>query len=200
MSFGFLWPNSSKDFDDSIEKILDEGPEITLNENGEYNKIEYFPVDEDIHNPKYATGSAPTLRPVYGSISSRFGYRRALFSKYNTFHRGIDIVAPLGTNIYAAGDGVVEFSGYRGAYGYTVIINHKNGYTTLYAHCKNLLVQKNQYVKRGDIIATVGNTGSATGTHLHYEVRKNGFNMNPEHYFVALPSEARALRAAALSK
>ena len=97
-------------------------------------------------------------------------------------HRAIDIASPKGTPILAALGGTVSFSGYAKDYGYYVIIDHGNGYQTLYSHAAELYVEKGQVVTTGETIGTVGKTGRATGNHLHYEVRINGNRMDPLNY------------------
>ncbi len=121
-------------------------------------------------------GTGSFIRPTYGTLSSRYGTR------WNRQHQGIDIAASTGTAIYAADDGVVEFSGWEGGYGYLVRINHKNGYVTYYGHCSKLLVKQGAVVEKGDLIAKVGSTGRSTGPHLHFEVRLNGVPQNPNNY------------------
>lgn len=96
------------------------------------------------------------------------------------FHKGIDIAAPMGTDVYCAAQGKVIFAGQKSGYGNCVIIEHENGLATLYGHLSKILVDANQQVKIGDIIAKVGNTGRSTGPHLHYEVRKNNTPINPK--------------------
>ncbi len=98
-------------------------------------------------------------------------------------HKGMDIAAPAGTDIYAAADGVVIESGWNtGGYGYFVMIDHLDGYETLYGHCSGLYVAKGQTVTRGQLIAAVGTTGDSTGNHCHFEVRDNGICTNPADY------------------
>lgn len=95
-------------------------------------------------------------------------------------HKGIDIAAPAGTNIYAAADGVVVTSGWNnGGYGYYVIIDHQNGYKTLYGHCSVLYASEGQTVTRGQLIAGVGTTGNSTGNHCHFEVMYQGKYYDP---------------------
>ncbi|MBQ2754846.1 MAG: peptidoglycan DD-metalloendopeptidase family protein [Clostridia bacterium] len=118
-------------------------------------------------------GTGSFIRPTYGSLSSRYGTR------WNRQHQGIDIAASTGTNIVAADDGVVEFSGWEGGYGNLVKLSHGNGYTTYYGHCSKLLVKKGQVVEKGQVIAKVGSTGRSTGPHLHFEVRLNNVPQNP---------------------
>lgn len=113
------------------------------------------------------------LWPVKGRISSFFGPRG------KSFHKGIDIVAPVGTLIRAAQSGVVSFSGTIRGYGRVVIIDHPGGWQTVYAHNSANMVTKGQRVNRGDVVGKVGRSGNATGSHLHFEVRKNGKCMDP---------------------
>lgn len=96
------------------------------------------------------------------------------------FHKGIDIAAPMGTDVYCAAQGKVIFAGQKSGYGNCVIIEHGNGLATLYGHLSKILVDANQQVKIGDVIAKVGSTGRSTGPHLHYEVRKNNTPINPK--------------------
>ena len=119
------------------------------------------------------------LQPVSGRISSGYGMRVHPISGRRKMHTGIDIAAPTGTPIKAAGSGVVIAASYMGGYGNTVIIDHGGGIATLYGHCSKLYVSAGQKVKQGDIIAAVGSTGYSTGPHLHWEVRKNGSPVNP---------------------
>ena len=123
-----------------------------------------------------------TVKPVSGIITSRFGYRISPGGIGSTNHKGLDIAAGCGTPIYAAAAGTVEFSGTKGASGKLVIINHGNGVKTYYAHCNSLKVSAGQTVEAGTNIATVGKTGTATGYHLHFEVRVNGVSKNPQNY------------------
>lgn len=111
------------------------------------------------------------------TITSRYGMRRG------SLHKGIDLAASSGANIYASESGVVEFSGWNNTgYGYLVIISHKDNYETYYAHCSRLLVSKGDKVEKGDLIAKVGSTGNSTGPHVHFEVRLNGEPLNPYDY------------------
>ncbi len=123
--------------------------------------------------------TGPFIRPVNGHIVSGFGYRVHPIFRRVKFHYGVDISSPSGTPIRAAADGVVVFSGWRRAYGKTVIVDHGNGLATLYAHCSRLLVSEGEVVKQGQVIALVGSTGLSTGPHLHFEVRHYGEPINP---------------------
>jgi len=97
-------------------------------------------------------------------------------------HKGIDLYAPKGTKIYAVAAGTVTYAGYNGNYGYMVIVSHANGTSTAYAHASSLCVSSGDSVVAGETIALVGSTGYSTGNHLHFEVRKNGTNVNPAAY------------------
>lgn len=119
------------------------------------------------------------VTPVSGIITSRFGNRESIRT---SGHTGLDIAAPAGTPIKATADGKVIFSGYSGGYGYVVKISHGNGIQTYYGHCSSLYVSTGETVEAGDVIAAVGSTGNSTGNHLHFEVRVNGTEVNPQNY------------------
>ena len=107
---------------------------------------------------------------------------------YSSTHKGVDIRAPAGTPIYASASGVVTKAGYERAgagtgYGYSLIIDHGNGYSTLYAHCLSLTVSAGQAVRQGQLIGYVGSTGRSTGNHCHFEIRHNGRYLPPQNYF-----------------
>ncbi len=124
----------------------------------------------------------PLGYPVRGWITSPYGYRRDPFTGRREFHEGIDIAAPIGAPIRAPADGVVVFVGRKAGYGKMVIIDHGYGYSTAYGHCSRILVKVGQKVKRGQLIAKVGNTGRSTAPHLHYEVRVGKVAVNPYYY------------------
>jgi murein DD-endopeptidase MepM/ murein hydrolase activator NlpD len=117
--------------------------------------------------------------PLKGRITSPFGYRRHPIYRVRKMHTGIDIAAPSGTAIRAAGAGEVVHAGRWGGYGKCVIIDHSGGVATLYAHCSSLAVTKGQAVREGQVIANVGSTGLSTGPHLHFEVRRGGRPVDP---------------------
>jgi murein DD-endopeptidase MepM/ murein hydrolase activator NlpD len=118
--------------------------------------------------------------PVHGRISGRYGMRIHPIYGRRMMHTGMDIAAPYGTSIRAALGGRVKFVGWKGGYGKTVIIEHANGYETLYGHCSKILVNTGQTVKKGERIAKVGSTGVSNGPHVHFEVKKGGKRTNPE--------------------
>lgn len=119
------------------------------------------------------------IRPVSGTITSRFGVRSSVRS---SAHTGLDIAAPTGTAIKAAAGGKVTFSGWKGSYGNMIVITHENGVQTYYAHCNKLYASVGQTVSQGEVIAAVGSTGNSTGPHLHLEIRVNGVAYNPQNY------------------
>jgi murein DD-endopeptidase MepM/ murein hydrolase activator NlpD len=138
--------------------------------------IEYF---ED-RRSLYA--STPSVWPVHGWVTSPFGNRTSPFSGIVKFHEGMDIAAQTGTPVVAPADGVVIKAGFGTGYGNMVEISHGYGIKTIYGHNSRLNVKAGQRVKRGDVISYVGDTGSSTGPHLHYEVRVNGLPVNPVKY------------------
>jgi murein DD-endopeptidase MepM/ murein hydrolase activator NlpD len=130
----------------------------------------------------------PAIQPVNNKdlrrIGSYFGTRMDPFYKVRKFHEGIDFSAPVGTEIYATGNGTVEMAGREfGGYGNEIILDHGYNYKTLYAHLSRIFVKPGQKVLRGQIIGYVGNTGKSTSPHLHYEVRKNSVAVNPIYFF-----------------
>jgi murein DD-endopeptidase MepM/ murein hydrolase activator NlpD len=117
--------------------------------------------------------------PVQGKISSGFGWRIDPFTGKRAWHAGIDLAVPEGTPVEACWPGKVVFAGEKGGYGKVVILEHKNGYHTVYGHNAKILVQEGEFVSGGQRIALSGNTGRSTGPHLHFEVRKGDVALNP---------------------
>ena len=128
--------------------------------------------------------TAPTfVPPVTSALTSPFGPRVELTTKRSMPHLGQDYDAKLGTPIVAAAAGKVIFSGWYGNYGQSVIVDHGNGYTTLYGHADTLAVKAGDQVKQGQQIATVGQSGlSSSRTHVHFELRRFGSAVNPARY------------------
>lgn len=124
----------------------------------------------------------PSGWPARGRVTSSFGRRRHPVTGRIQAHDGIDISAPTGTPIRATADGTVRFSGTQAGYGRMLIIDHGHGLQTVYAHNSRNAVRVGQRVKRGQIIAYVGSTGTSTGPHVHYEVRASGKPVNPRNY------------------
>jgi murein DD-endopeptidase MepM/ murein hydrolase activator NlpD len=127
---------------------------------------------------RYTTGNF--IRPYFGQISSRYGMR-TLFGR-REMHHGVDFRGPRGDPIVASDGGVVEFAGTMRGYGMVVIINHENGYKTVYGHCSRIHVAEGQRVGQGEHIADIGSTGRSTGNHVHFEIQVNGVAKNPMNY------------------
>lgn len=152
-------------------------------QNISYNQIEAL-----IRNKEKMLASIPAIQPISNRdltrISSGFGYRIDPIYKTEKFHPGLDFAAPMGTPIYATGDGVVEWAGFDDSgYGIHVIIRHGYGYESLYGHMEKTRVHVGEKVKRGEVIGWVGNTGKSTGPHCHYEVIHNGVKVDPVYFF-----------------
>lgn len=173
---------SKKEIDNDIENKFTYETNLNL---GNPTEIQLIEEVEDYNFLKGGpiNGTIPSIWPAEkGYISSPYGYRATVFTKSKPFHSGLDISAPQGTKIYATGDGVVVYAGFRGAYGYCVIIAHSYKYSTWYGHCSKLLVERGMRVTTGQTIALIGATGQATGSHLHYEVRYDNITRNPIEY------------------
>lgn len=129
----------------------------------------------------------PAIQPVLNKdltrVASGYGYRMDPVYHTPRFHAGMDFTSPVGTDVYATGNGKVEFVGWKQGYGNTVIVSHGFDYKTLYAHLSKTLVHMGQRVNRGDVIALVGNTGKSTGPHLHYEVRLKDKPVDPRNFY-----------------
>jgi len=126
----------------------------------------------------------PTIWPVKGWISSGFGWRTNPFTGKREFHEGIDIVNAVGVPILAPADGRVIATSRDPGFGLVLKIDHGYGYETVYGHLLKFAVMKGEWVKRGQIIGYLGNTGMSTGPHLHYEIHKNGRPVNPWWYLL----------------
>lgn len=161
-------------------KVADAENSISNTVNEAKKQEEAQKKQEQVKNNKTFNGVYFSVKPVTGTITSRFGSKESI---RKSAHKGIDIGAPNGTPIYAAADGTVTYASYNsGGYGNLVIISHGNGIETYYGHCSKLYVKKGQSVSAGDNIAAVGSTGRSTGNHLHFEIRQNGSQINPQRY------------------
>jgi murein DD-endopeptidase MepM/ murein hydrolase activator NlpD len=125
------------------------------------------------------TSSAIFAWPVRGRLTSFYGYRRSPFTRGRSFHDGLDIAAPTDTPIAAAMSGRVTSVGFDNTYGNFVVIEHSDGYRTLYGHMNSYSTHGGAYVTEGETIGYVGSTGQSTGPHLHFTVYKNGSSINP---------------------
>jgi len=144
-----------------------------------------------IHTP-LPEASKPSLFPVEGIISSRYGPRKCPVRKTKSFHHGIDIDAEKGTPVRASASGVVVYSGWRWWYGKTVSIAHDAETISMYAHLGQVWVRKGQIVRIGEAIGAVGSTGRSTGPHLHFEIRVNNRSTNPVAFLPEGKTVARA--------
>jgi murein DD-endopeptidase MepM/ murein hydrolase activator NlpD len=136
---------------------------------------------------RIAAEKLPIYSPIHAShrFTSGFGYRKDPKTKKKTMHHGVDFAAPKGTLIYSTGDGIVTHAGWKGGYGLLVVIKHAFGFQTKYAHNSRIYVKVGNRVSRGDKISAMGSTGRSTGTHLHYEVRRNNKPLNPTTFIKA---------------
>lgn len=158
-------------------RTLQVGTILTLPENPARRE------DKAVVRPVSRGSSGSFLWPLIGAITSSFGWRN------QEFHHGIDIAAEEGATVRAAREGTVTFSGWRNAiYGRTVILDHGDGYRTVYAHNRENLVTAGEFVDAGDAIALVGSTGRATGPHLHFEVWKQDQAVNPLRLLERVPA------------
>ena len=139
-------------------------------------------------NKEEMNSCIPAIQPIaindFGRISDYYGTRQDPFNGKLRMHYGMDFTGPIGTDIYATGDGTVVKATYSNfGYGREVVIDHGFGYKTIYAHLRSMKVSKGDKVKRGDVFGTLGNTGRSTGPHLHYERRKNNGAVNKLYYY-----------------
>jgi murein DD-endopeptidase MepM/ murein hydrolase activator NlpD len=139
---------------------------------------------ETIEEQQRREAATPSRWPVWGRITSSFGWRRHPITRRQDYHTGIDIAGSgiYGSPIYATATGTVAFAGYRSSYGYLVIIEHGYGFSTYYAHQSRIKVKAGQAVEAGTLVGYVGSSGVSTGPHLHYEVRRWGTPVNPVNY------------------
>jgi murein DD-endopeptidase MepM/ murein hydrolase activator NlpD len=139
-------------------------------------------------NKEKMLASIPAIMPVAGKdlkrVASGYGYRIHPIYKTRKLHTGMDFTAPTNTPIYSTGIGtVVEVKRLRSGYGHHVVVDHGFGYKTLYAHMNRIKVVRGQRVNRGQELGTVGNTGTSTAPHLHYEVHKSGVKIDPANFY-----------------
>lgn len=161
------------EFDESLG-FLNKAARMRLASYGELKKY--------VATQRSLLASRPTLWPVRGWVTSRFGYRVSPFFEGTTFHQGLDVANEEGSSIKAPADGIVIFNGWQGSYGRLIVIDHGYGYSTRFGHLQRSLVNIGQRVKRSQVIGFLGNTGRSTAPHLHYEVRLNGVPLNPNKY------------------
>ncbi len=155
----------------------------------EYERSRIFKKKKNVVTPKkISSKSVPKsslkilLWPHRGKITSYFGIRRDPFKQTLDFHTGLDIKGDIGAPVKAADEGVVVYVGYTKVYGNLLMIKHANNIITMYGHLNEIYVKKGVTVSNDSIIGTVGNTGRSTGSHLHFEVRKNNLLVDPLKY------------------
>lgn len=169
-----------KEFDtDEFEKYIDSMQDTAQERLASFQEIAWY-----LANRREGLNSTPSIRPSSARISSGFGYRRDPFGNpTGHMHNGLDFAGKPDSPIVATADGVVRHTGWVNGYGQAVLVDHGFGYSTLYAHTTGIKVKPGDVVKRGQQIAFMGTTGRSTGTHLHYEVWKDGRPVNPRNYF-----------------
>lgn len=178
--------SSINEIDIGMQVVYTQNREETLNAvevasavNSTENKVAEVVREQERIKAATFNGVYFAVRPVSGNITSRFGANESI---RDHTHKGMDIAAPNGTPIKAAADGTVTYSGWMSGYGNLIIISHGNGIQTYYGHCSKLEAGVGKKVSAGDVIAKVGSTGNSTGNHLHFEIRKNGSQINPQKY------------------
>lgn len=153
-----------------------------------YQVKSFDEISDMVKHKEKLLAAIPSIQPVSNKnlnrIASGFGYRIDPVYKDRRAHMGLDFTAPMGTPIYATADGRVRDAGFNtGGYGNRVVINHGYGYETLYGHMVRIKARVGETVKRGEVIGYVGNSGKSTGPHCHYEVHRNGLQVDPIYYF-----------------
>jgi murein DD-endopeptidase MepM/ murein hydrolase activator NlpD len=170
---GALW---GEDF----EEIRADIDELHRRIKFENESLEY--IYGEVTGKKELLDHTPSIRPCAGYMSRGFGMKPDPFTGWMHFHQGIDFAAPLGTPVYAPADGMVVFTGWGGALGKVVKINHDHNYLTVFGHLNSIKVRNGQEVRRGQLVGGIGSTGYSTGPHLHYEVHYRGHPTDPSRF------------------
>lgn len=182
--------NSSPNQASMISPLEDEQLELRierLTEKTELVKQSSWTLYTDLLERKELIDNTPSLLPARGWISSSFGFRNeTIFQDHEPyFHKGVDVAARQGSSVFSTADGKVVFTGYdESGFGNLVVVDHGYGLKTYYGHLSKIHAKIGQVVKKGEVIAEVGNTGKSTGPHLHYEVRIFNVPVNPENYIL----------------
>ena len=155
-----------------------------LDKQAKIQSISFQELDNFFKNQKSLLSSTPSIWPTHGWVTSGFGFRKSPFTGLREKHEGWDIAARSGSPVRATADGEVVVEGREHGYGKMIKINHGYGVVTVYGHNSKHLVKAGEHVKRGQIIAFVGNTGRSTGSHLHYEVLLHGIPVSPKNYIL----------------
>lgn len=161
-----------------------EGEIRTLRERSGALQDSFRVLDTAFQKQALLLSSTPSIYPVRGLLGNGFGWRRDPFTGMRDFHQGLDIVAPIGTQVIAPADGIVTRIGPAGGFGLSVFISHGFGVVTRYGHLSSIGVRVGQRVRRGDAIAATGSTGRSTGPHLHYEVLVHQKSVDPIKYIL----------------
>lgn len=149
-----------------------------------FERSNYLEISNKLKSNEKLFEALPAVKPASGIVTAHgFGMRKHPILGVVRMHEGIDIVADVGTPVYAPGSGTVAFVGTRGGFGLCIEIDHGFGYRTIMGHLSEAAVKVGQKVNRGSFVARSGNTGLSTGPHLHYEVHHNGLALNPEDFF-----------------
>ncbi len=175
-----LFSTDLKDMDpEEFEQYIDDLEENSKTRLASFQEIAWY-----FANKKEGLNSTPSIRPSNAPISSGFGYRLdPMGRRTSKKHNGVDFAGKPDSPIFVTADGVVRHAGWVPSFGQAILVDHGFGYSTLYAHTTGAQVKAGDVVKRGDKIATMGSSGRSTGTHLHYEVWKDGQPVNPRNYF-----------------
>ena len=178
-----LLAKSNREMDEILKTSLDKLEQKcnTLTES-------YTALDNELQAVGTKRNNIPSIQPVTNHeltlLTAAYGTLMHPFYRTLQAHQGVDYAVPEGTRIFATADGIVrEIKGKNSTSGETIIIDHRNGYTTSYSHLQSVKVKRGSKVQRGDIIALSGNSGLSLAPHLHYEVRYNGMRVDPIHYF-----------------
>jgi hypothetical protein len=178
-----LLGKSNREMSSTLETSLEE-----LESKIETLDNSYLTLGEELQKIGSKRNNIPSIQPVTNHeltlLTAAYGTLMHPFYRTLQSHQGVDYAVPEGTRIFATADGVVkEVKGKNSTSGITVVIDHRNGYTTSYSHLQSVKVKRGQRVQRGDIIALSGNSGLSLAPHLHYEVRYNDMRVDPIHYF-----------------
>ncbi len=174
---------SSSEMSDMLERSV-----TTLEKKIESLEKSYTDLDSSLQQLGSKRNNVPSIQPVTNHdltlLTAAYGTLMHPFYRTLQHHQGVDYAIPEGTRVFATADGIVkEIKGKTSTSGITVVIDHRNGYTTSYSHLQSVKVKRGKRVQRGDIIALSGNSGLSLAPHLHYEVRYNGVRVDPIHYF-----------------
>lgn len=174
----FLEKNSNPSVKDLRQEMSDMGQKIA---SLQVRTSQVYQLNQDKIKFLEAT---PNTMPVDGWITSGFGFRTNPYSGIYKMHYGIDVASPVGTNIYAPADGKVIQAEYEGGFGNKVVLEHGYGVTTVFGHASQIFVKAGDVIKKGEVLAAVGSTGSSTGPHVHYEVHVDGIPTDPLNYII----------------